>query len=161
MTSRSSGIVESAAISDRYEIEAARIALKRTGSQAIRNTAQTMIDDQQANSRKLKSAVAASAKVDESDLPSPLDTRRSTMIDHLKEAPADKFDKTYVDQQTLAHEEAVSLLHNYRDDGDCPRLRGFARDASPIIEDDLQRMKQLRSQIQDPRRAAARGAALR
>lgn len=161
MTSRSSGIVESAAISDRYEIEAARIALKRTGSQAIRNTAQTMIDDQQANSRKLKSAVAASAKVDESDLPSPLDTRRSTMIDHLKEAPADKFDKTYVDQQTLAHEEAVSLLHNYRDDGDCPQLRAFARDASPIIEDDLQRMKQLRSQIQDPRRAAARGAALR
>ncbi len=102
-----------------------------------------MIDDHTDSTRKLKQAVMESQKVDSSDPPDGLDSRREGMIKHLREAPDDKFDKTYLDQQTAAHEEAVTLMHHFRDECDCPRLREFATEVSPVIEGHLSRMKDL------------------
>lgn len=147
MTSDPPKFVENASISDRYEIEAARIALARTRDPQVSDVARRMIEDHEANTRRLKEAVAQSDKADAGDIASTLDTRREKMIEHLREAPDDKFDQTYIDQQTLAHEEAVKLMHHFRDKGDCHVLRNFAREASPVIEGHLERMKQLKSRI--------------
>ena len=143
MTSDATKFAQNASISDSYEIEAARIALQRTRDAEITQVAQRMIDDHQENTRKLKDAVQRSEKVDAGNLAHELDSRRKKMIEHLREAPDDAFDKTYVDQQTMAHEEAVKLMHHFRDEGNCPVLRSFAAEASPVIESHLDRMKQL------------------
>jgi len=133
-----------AAISDQYEIEAGRIAQERARSPDVRDAGEHMVRDHTESSAQLKDAVARSEKVTAADLPTELDSRRQGMIDHLREAPDDKFDKTYVDQQVAAHEEAVTMMHRFRSDGDCPVLRGFAEQVSPVIEGHLDRMKQLR-----------------
>ena len=143
MTSDAPKFVENASISDTYEIEAARIALQRTRDHQITEVAQRMTDDHQENTRKLKEAVERSEKVDAGNLADDLDSRRKKMIEHLREAPENAFDKTYVDQQTMAHEEAVKLMHHFRDEGNCPVLRGFAAEASPVIEGHLNQMKRL------------------
>ena len=147
MTSSASGFAESASISVRYEIDAANIALARGRSGAVREAAQKMIDDHSEATTKLKAAVQRSDQADAGDVADKLDARRSKMIEHLNEAPDDEFDKTYIDQQIMAHEEAVKLMHHYRDKGDCPVLRSFASEMSPIIEGHLDRMKQLEDAV--------------
>lgn len=134
------GFAESAAISDLYEIQAGRIAEDRAQSPAVREAASKMIEDHTDSATKLKATRAASGAA---LAPAKLDTRRQKMIDHLNAAPADRFDKTYVEQQVMAHQEAVTLMHQYRDQGKDARLRSFATEMSPIIEAHLERMKAL------------------
>lgn len=74
-------------------------------------------------------------------LPLELDTRRSTMIDHLRKAPDDAFDGHYLDQQVAAHKETLSLMRSYRDGGDDERLKQFARESAPMIESHLERVE--------------------
>jgi putative membrane protein len=142
-TTEASDFVEKAAISDQYEIAAAEIALERSSTAPIRAAAERMITDHRANTEKMKTAVARSQKVDMAGVPETLDTRRARMVEHLSTAPDGSFDETYVDQQKLAHEEAVSLMQTFRDDGDCPELRAFAGEAANVVESHLEQMKQL------------------
>ena len=143
MASSAKMFAPNAAISDMYEIEAGRIAQERGRAPEVREAGEKMIRDHTESTTKLKEAVGRSGKVQLSELPTQLDARRSGMIDHLREAPDDKFDATYIDQQVAAHKEAVTMMHTFRKEGDCPILRGFAEEVSPVIESHLERMKQL------------------
>ncbi|MEQ8411237.1 MAG: DUF4142 domain-containing protein [Erythrobacter sp.] len=146
-TSKADQFAQSAAISDMYEIESSRIALDRTQNPSVREAAQKMIDDHTDSSAKLETAVRQSPKVKPSAVPNEPDKRRETMLDHLREAPADEFDRTYLKQQVMAHEEATRLMHNFRDEGDCQVLRSFATEVSPIIEGHLDHMKRLETNM--------------
>jgi putative membrane protein len=146
MTSSADSFAESAAISDRYEIEAGRIAQQRGRTDEVRRAGERMVGDHTDITEKLKLAVHRSMKAEVAELPNELDARRQKMIEHLREAPDDKFDSMYVDQQVAAHEEAVKLMRHFRDEGDCPELRGFAAEVSPIIERHLEQMTSLDQQ---------------
>lgn len=143
MVTGAGGFVSNAGISDLYEIHAGKLAVQRAQSQAVRDIGQKMIEDHTESSLKLEKAAARSEKVKTSDIPGELDSRRSRMIEHLRDAPAEDFDNTYVDQQTLAHEEALKLMRHYGKEGDCPALRSFADEAAPMIESHLARIKQI------------------
>ncbi|NBC88791.1 MAG: DUF4142 domain-containing protein [Alphaproteobacteria bacterium] len=147
-TTREAGeFVQSAAICNVYEIESGRIALDRTRNPKVREAAQAMIDDYTDNSARLETAVRQSPKVDTSHIPPGLDRRRETVLDHLREAPEDEFNRTYLAQQVMAHAEAASLMHMYRDEGDCLVLRSFAAEASPVIERHLEHVKRLKTDM--------------
>jgi len=135
--------VENASISDLYEIAAGELALTRAMSEDVRSMAKMMVQDHQASSQRLHGLVGH-----DPDLvpPSVLDTRRQTMMKHLMDA-TETFDSTYVDQQVMAHQEAVTLMHSYRDRGDDAALRGFAAETAPVIERHLEHMKQLKSSM--------------
>jgi putative membrane protein len=145
LTTRPDAFVHSAAIGDMYEIEAGRIARERGQSSEVRAVAENMIEDHSQSTAKLLQAVAESSHVTAADVPAELDMRRQQMLAHLREAPDDRFDRTYIDQQVLAHEETVTLMHHYRREGDCPVLAGFADEVSPTIERHLQHMRLLQS----------------
>ncbi len=140
MTDRAEDFIESAAMSDMYEIEAGRLALDRARSPDVREVAQKMIDDHTESSAKLEASLTPELR---SAVPAGLNSRRESMLQHLREAEDAMFDKTYLDQQRMAHEEAVTLMHHFRDNGDNASLRNFAADVSPVIEGHLERIKQL------------------
>lgn len=147
-TTREAGeFVQSAAICTVYEIETCRIALDRTRNPKVREAAQALIDDHTDNSARLEAAVRQSPKVDTSHIPPGLDRRRETMLDHMREAPEDEFNRTYLAQQVVAHAEAASLMRTYRDEGDCQVLRSFAAEASPVIERHLEHVKRLKTDM--------------
>ena len=79
--------------------------------------------------------------------PEQLDKRRSEMLEHLRAAPADKFDVTYLDQQVMAHEEALNLMQNYQSQGDNPQLASVAAGAAPVIARHLEHMRTLRAEL--------------
>lgn len=140
-TGSAGAFVESMGIGDLFEIEAGRIAVYRCQSELVRETANRLIHDHTESSAKLKQVAGESGV----SVPDSLDRRRESMIEHLQNAPTEDFDATYIDQQLMAHKEAVTLAHHFRDEGDDAALRSFAAELSPILENHLDQMKQLKS----------------
>jgi putative membrane protein len=144
MVSSANAFVEKAALSDRYEIEAARVALRRTKSPDLVQLAKTMVADHTASTHNLQAALEMQETRGVMGPPAELDARHRTMIEHLEAAPDDQFDSTYIDQQVLAHEEALALLVHFRDQGDNPQLRSCAGAFAPVVYRHLQHCKALK-----------------
>lgn len=134
-THTAASFVESAAIGDMYEIEAARLAARRSQSPQVRALAQEIIQDHTTSSHHLRSALRMNEA--QGTIPAELDTRRRTMIDHLDKAADDDFDRTWLDQQKLAHQETLTLFEGFGSHGDNPQLRSLARGAVPALRQHL------------------------
>ena len=147
MIGSAEAFVHNAGVSDLYEIQAANLVLERSPSPPIRSAAERMLEDHTHSSKQLRLAIGQSYVKEKTSLPAELDARREKMLDHLRSAPEDKFEKTYVEQQVLAHQEAVTLMTEYRDRGDDESLRRFAAETAPVIEEHLGQMKALRKNM--------------
>jgi putative membrane protein len=140
-TTSTQGFIEAAAISDMYEVEAAKLALARSTRADVKAFAQKMLDAHTATSRELKSVVAAQNIA--VTIPAALDDRRKGMIDNLAGASAGDFDGRYIDQQEMAHNEAETLFRNYASNGDNTALKQFASNTVTAIAGHLQEARAL------------------
>jgi putative membrane protein len=124
--------VKDAAIGGMYEVEASQLALKRAMNADVKAAAQMIIDDHTAANKALKALVDSGAAP--GPLPTALDERRKGMIDNLKGAAAKDFDDRYLDQQTMAHHEALLAFNGYAKTGDNAELKAFAAETAPKLE---------------------------
>ena len=131
MANAKDSFVKHAALGDMYELEAARIALKRTRREDIRQFARQMIEDHTRTSAALKAAVTGDGAV---PVPDSLDRAHQTLVDDLDGASDESFDRRYLAQQKSAHSGALTLFRTYRDSGDDVRLGQLARETVPILE---------------------------
>jgi putative membrane protein len=132
----------SAAISDLYEIEAGRIALRRTACPSVRTFAEMLVEDH----RRSAQALASKAKLAGMEPQALLDERRKGMIDNLQAASDGDFDRVFLTQQAAAHQEAVALHQGYAEHGDNEVLRGLASGAAPALEQHLTMARHLGAQ---------------
>jgi putative membrane protein len=139
--------VEQAAVGDHYEIEAARLALRRARSPEVKAVAEQMLQDHTTSKHHLAAALEMNEARSVKHPPRELDARRQKLLEHLAAAPDDHFDATYLDQQVLAHEETSALFSTYGKRGDNPQLRSFALGTAPVIERHLSRMKALKARL--------------
>jgi putative membrane protein len=63
----------------------------------------------------------------------------------LNAAKPDEFDKTYLDQQEAAHNEALTLMQGYADHGDDAGLKAAAAKAVPKVQAHLDKVKSLKA----------------
>lgn len=137
------GFVTAAAMSDMYEIQAAKIAQSRSKNPAVKKFAAEMIKAHTGTTNELKKALPASGV--NVTPPADLDERRKGMLDNLNKAKPEDFDKTYVDQQVAAHDEAVTLFKSYSDRGSNATLKPWAAATLPKIQSHLDMAKGLQS----------------
>lgn len=133
--------VTNATISDMYEIEAGKIALEKAKSPEVKAFGKMMVKDHTATSSKMKATIAE-AKINVTP-PKAMDSRRQGMIENLKTASATDFDKVYLDQQSAAHQEALTLMKSYAEDGENAPLKKLAAATAPIVQhhyDQVQKM---------------------
>lgn len=138
--------VTNACIGDLYEIEAGRIAAQRAASDAVRSFGLMMVEHHTTAMHQMQSALTSSEVTqDNPDLQPPreLDDRRQGLLKHLQEAAADDFDKTYIDQQRMAHQENITLHKGYAEKGDNPQLRSVAMGGLPMVERHLKALTHL------------------
>ena len=135
------GYVSNAAEADMYEIQAAEIAMKMSKNAEIKKLATMIKTDHTKAAAEMKTAVGSAGG--DIQMPTKLDERRQGMIDNLKQAPADGFDKVYLTQQEAAHEEALTLHRTYADVGDVAALKAHAAKNAPIVEGHLNMVKKL------------------
>ncbi|MFN4040261.1 MAG: DUF4142 domain-containing protein [Brevundimonas sp.] len=140
-----SAYVPNAAMGDMYEIQAADIALERSQNAQIRELAQMIKADHTAASAAMKPLAAQAAP--DVEIPAELDQRRQGLIDNLRSASAEAFDRTWIDQQVAAHQEALTLHRGFSDNTDAPALAEHARTVTPKIEAHLQGAERLQSAL--------------
>lgn len=133
--------VPAAAISDMFEIQSSKLASEKSQSAGVKDFARMLIADHTASTAKLKAALKSTNL--QITPPTALDARRKGMIDNLKAASAADFDKVYLDQQTAAHREALTLHSGYAEDGENPALKQVASGLVPTIQKHLDTVQKL------------------
>ncbi len=131
-----SAFVANASRGDVYEIEAARIAQQRARSPEVKQLAERMIRDHTDSTARLMAALERHG--DEQlldDVQGDLDAHRQSMVDHLREATDEEFDSIYLDQQALAHREALTLFEGFDSSDDHPELVQYAREMLPVLKE--------------------------
>jgi putative membrane protein len=132
VTSDKQSFANLVAMSDLYEIQASELALKRSRRNDVKGFAQEMIRDHKKTSEELKSMLGSMNEA--TTLPTKLDTLFQVLIDDLRGAANDDFDKRYVAQQQDVHDVAITLVKHYRDQGDTSALRELSKLALPVLE---------------------------
>lgn len=137
------GYVPNAAEGDMYEIMAADIALERSQNAEVKALATMIKTDHTAASNTMKTLLPQAAP--DVALPTKLDERRQGMLDNLRSASAENFDRTWVDQQIAAHNEALTLHRGFSDNTDAPQLAQHARAVTPKIEAHLRQAESIKA----------------
>jgi putative membrane protein len=135
--------VSNAAQSDMYEIQAGQIALQKSKNPDVKAFAKQMIKDHTALTKEMTPLIKAAGQTPPADL----DQRRKGFLDNLKAADAASFDKTYMDQQVAAHDEALTLMQGYAKDGSDAGLKAGAAKAVPKVQMHSDMAKKLQAKI--------------
>ncbi len=125
--------VTKAAASDMYEVQAAKIAEKRSKNAEVISFAKMMVTDHTKSTELVKKAIADSGRTDLAP-PTDLPADKKSLIDALNGASAGDFDKTYLDQQTMAHQDALMLMTAESQVGDVPQLKDAAGQILPVVQ---------------------------
>ncbi|MET0338704.1 MAG: DUF4142 domain-containing protein [Caulobacter sp.] len=146
-----------AAIGGLYEVESSKLALTRSKSPDVIAAAKMIIADHTAANDQLKALVDAGKAP--GPLPTQMDERRKGMLDNLTGAAAKDFDDRYLDQQTMAHHEALLAFNGYAKTGDNADLKAFAALVAPKLQNHAQMVTKLdRSTNADDEAGAGKAA---
>ena len=135
--------VSSAGMSDIYEVRAGQIALQKARSAGVKAFAKMMVADHTAMMNGMQPMATAAGKTP----PTELDERRKGLLDNLKAASAEDFDRVYLEQQEAAHKEALTLMQGYADKGDDTSLKSAAAKAGPKVQAHLDRVRKLQADV--------------
>ena len=130
-----------AMVSDSFEIEAARLALQRSGNPRVQSFANMMVRDHTMTSQALLGGVQMAAF---GMMTPPLAARHAAMLNQLARASGAQFDRLYAQMQVMAHQEALALHGGYAQAGSDPALRTFAASVTPHIQQHLATARRLR-----------------
>lgn len=124
--------VAQAANSDMYEIQAGELAAKNGQSQQVKDFGRMMVTDHTKSSQDMRAMVARANLGTQP--PARVDAEHQAMIDRLKAAKGEAFDREYMTQQMAAHRKALALHQGYAQSGDNTELKGFATQVIPVIQ---------------------------
>jgi putative membrane protein len=141
ITTTLKGFVDAAAISDMYEVEAAKVAEQRSHDPQVKSFARKMESAHTETTDQLKATLV---KINASVTPpSALDDRHQAMIDELRGAKDADFDNRYMSQQVDAHNEALILMGRYAKDGDTSAVKTLAAKTKTAVQSHLDMAKKL------------------
>ena len=136
------GFANTAAASDRFEIESSKIAASQGQSAAIKSYAAKMISAHQESTAKLKTiASGLNPPVTPDDT---LSAAQQADLDGLKGKTGAEFDTAYAAAQVKAHQAALDALNAYAASGDTPALKDFAKGLVPTVTAHLNMAKGLK-----------------
>jgi putative membrane protein len=121
--------VTKAAQAGLLEVEAGKIALKRSSNQAVKDFAAQMVKDHEKASAELKT-LATARKL---NVPTAPDREGATLLHRLSAKPASEFDAEYGKQMIEGHEQAVTLFSDAAALRD-KELAAWAKKTLPTLE---------------------------
>ncbi len=132
--------VRRAAFSDMYETQSSELAAVK-GDAPTRALAAMLNADHQKTSSQLGVIVKGHAQ----DLPLPprLDPAHQALIDELKNLEGPAFSKRFLQQQRVAHQQAVALFESYGATGTNAELRQWAAQTLPKLKEHLAHVQSL------------------
>jgi putative membrane protein len=136
------GFANTAAASDRFEIESSKLAEASASSAAVKKFAAQMIKAHTESTAKLKSTLSGlSPAITPDDTLTP---EQQATLDSLKAAKGAAFDTAYALAQVDAHQKTLDALKNYAASGDNEQLKTFANGLVPTVTAHLNMAKGLK-----------------
>lgn len=136
---RAPAYVRQAAASDLYERTSSQLLL-RSGNPEVRRFATMMLRDH----RKSTADVAAAARASGVRVPAPrLMPRQTRDIAQLRAARGRDRDRLYLEQQRIAHREALELHRGYAANGEARPLRRVATVVVPVVQHHLEMLRNM------------------
>lgn len=132
--------VAKAGAGDLYEIQSSQMATTRARTPAVRDFAQMLIAD---HNRSTQMVTDAARRDGLSPRPPMLEPAQRTMLRQLERARDRDFERTYLSQQVVAHQQALSLHRNYARMGRGRALRDAAGGIVPVVQGHLDRVRRL------------------
>jgi putative membrane protein len=126
-----------------FEIQAAKIAEQKTKAPDVLAFARMMVRDHTALGNEAQPVIMKAGKT----APTDLDPRLNGLLDNLRAAGPNVFDKTYIDQQVTAHQETLDLLDGYAKNGDDAGLKQLATKARQTVVTHLDRGKHIQAKL--------------
>ena len=120
------------------EVKAGEIAAQRAQDAKVKAFAQRMIDDHNKANREMEDL----AKRKGWTLATTVDESCQKELDRIAAATAQEFDRTYMEMQLKAHEEAVKLFQRESENGQDLELKALAGKTLPTLQEHLQLAKE-------------------
>jgi putative membrane protein len=137
--------VQTAAMSDLFEIEAGKLATRRARSSEVRNFARMMVRDHTESTRKIRNAAMASGLSVKP--PTTLDPEHQDKLTALRSAARSDFDRQYMEGQVEGHRQALQLQQSYSESGGDPNLKSVASELVPIVQHHLDEAQTILSNL--------------
>jgi putative membrane protein len=129
-----------------FEIQSSQLALQKASADDVKKFAQQMVDDHTKAGEDFKKALSQGQTTSAT---TPADSKmapeQQKMLDELKAASGDEFQKKYITMQANAHKEAVAMFSAYSNSGDDPALKEFAKKTLPVLQMHEKHVKELQS----------------
>ena len=135
--------VRAAAASDLYEMEASRLAEQRSQNTEVKRFAQHMLRDHGKTTGELKGMLPQLQGVSAQQMATSLDRQHQALLEQLQGVQGAEFDRAFVRQQVQSHQAAVDLFRAYAQSGDDARLKQWASQTLPSLEEHLREAQQL------------------
>ncbi len=135
--------VRAAAASDLYEMEASRLAEQRSQNAEVKRFAQHMLRDHGKTTGELKGMLPQLQGVSAQQMATSLDRQHQALLEQLQGAQGAEFDRLFARQQVQSHQAAVDLFRAYAQSGDDARLKQWASQTLPSLEEHLREAQQL------------------
>ena len=136
--------VEEASAKGVAEIEVAKLALEKATSDEVKGFAQTMMDDHSRSNQQLRE-LATRKQLELSDEAGLIDKAKALVLQLRGE---ESFDKAYMNNQVLAHQQAITLFRRASDSSD-EDVAALARETLPKLEQHLQKAEQINAKLPD------------
>ena len=136
------GFANTAAASDRFEIESSRLAASQGQSAAVKSFAAKMVTAHEESTAKLKTTLSGLTPAVTPD--DTLSAAQQADLDGLKGKTGAEFDTAYAAAQVKAHQATLDALNAYAASGDTPALKEFASGLVPTVTAHLNMAKGLK-----------------
>ena len=140
--------VRAASASDLNEMEASRLAEQRSQNEQVKRFAQRMLRDHGKTTGELKGMLGQLQGVSAQQLATSLDQQHQALIQQLQGAQGAEFDRVFARQQVQSHQAAVDLFRAYAQSGDDARLKQWASQTLPSLDEHLREAQQLQRATQ-------------
>lgn len=123
--------VAKAGAGDAYEKRSSQLVLSSTRNPEIRRFANMMVRDHTKSTNEVKAAAGRSGV---RARPPVLEPKQRRMIADLNGARGRERDRIYIEQQRMAHQEALALHRDYARTGASRPLRNAAGQIVPVVQ---------------------------
>jgi putative membrane protein len=135
--------VRKASAADVAEIELGKLASQNAGSPEVKQFGQTMVGDHSKASQEL----AAIAKKKGFKVSTQMDQKHQEAFGQLSKLKGADFDRKYMAQMVMDHQEAADLFETQAAKGQDADLKNFAAKTVPVIRHHLKHAQQLASNV--------------
>ena len=120
-----------------FEVEASKLALERATTPAVKQFAQTMVDDHSKAGEELK-GVASQKNI---SLPATLSDKSQDKLNDLREKSGKDFEDAYTDCMVKGHKDAVDKFKKQAEKGEDADLKSWAAGKVATLEHHLEMAK--------------------